>query len=120
MDTVGRNKKQVQEYIKNQLQEDQIKARKYQGNGKQRVLNMVDFYRNVKKAAVEFAKKNAKPDIIYASSVHPLALVAGIQLAKKFGVKCICEVRDLWPESIVPCLCCYWNPVLCDSVFQAD
>ena len=24
MDTVGRNKKQVQEYIKNQLQEDQI------------------------------------------------------------------------------------------------
>lgn len=78
-----------------------VKARKYQGNGKQRVLNMVDFYRNVKKAAVEFAKKNAKPDIIYASSVHPLALVAGIQLAKKFGVKCICEVRDLWPESIV-------------------
>ena len=24
MDTVGRNKKQIQEYIKNQLQEDQI------------------------------------------------------------------------------------------------
>ncbi len=78
-----------------------VKARPYQGNGKQRVLNMVDFYRNVKKAAKQYAKEYGTPDIIYASSVHPLTLVAGIQLAKCFGVKCICEVRDLWPESIV-------------------
>lgn len=78
-----------------------VKVRTYQGNGKQRVLNMVDFYRNVKKTAREYAKKHGKPDIIYASSVHPLTLIAGIQLAKYFGVKCVCEVRDLWPESIV-------------------
>ena len=78
-----------------------VKARLYQGNGKQRVLNMIDFYRNVKKTAKQYAKEHGTPDIIYASSVHPLTLVAGIQLAKHFGVKCICEVRDLWPESIV-------------------
>lgn len=78
-----------------------VKARTYVGNGKQRVLNMVDFYRNVKKTAKEYATKHGKPDVIYASSVHPLTLVAGIQLAKRFGVKCVCEVRDLWPESIV-------------------
>lgn len=78
-----------------------VKARTYQGNGKQRVLNMIDFYRNVKKTAKLYAKEHGTPDIIYASSVHPLTLVAGIQLAKHFGVKCICEVRDLWPESIV-------------------
>ena len=78
-----------------------VKARKYQGNGKQRVLNMIDFYFNVKKAAKQYAAKFGKPDIIVASSVHPLTMVAGIQLAKKFGVKCICEVRDLWPEAIV-------------------
>lgn len=78
-----------------------VKTRAYLGNGKQRVLNMVDFYRNVKKTAKEYAKKHGKPDVILASSVHPLTLVAGIQLAKHFGVKCICEVRDLWPESIV-------------------
>lgn len=78
-----------------------VKARAYTGNGKQRIFNMLDFYFNVKKAAKEYAAKNGKPDVIYASSVHPLTLVAGIQLAKKFGVKCICEVRDLWPESIV-------------------
>ena len=78
-----------------------VKSRAYLGNGKQRVLNMIDFYRNVKKAAKQYAKAHGAPDIIYASSVHPLTLVAGIQLAKHFGVKCICEVRDLWPESIV-------------------
>lgn len=78
-----------------------VKARKYKGNGKLRVLNMLDFYINVKKAAKQYAEKNGKPDIIIASSVHPLTMVAGIQLAKRFGVKCICEVRDLWPEAIV-------------------
>ena len=78
-----------------------VRARTYTGNGKQRVLNMIDFYRNVKTAAKEYAAQHGKPDVIYASSVHPLTLVAGIQLAKQFGVKCVCEVRDLWPESIV-------------------
>lgn len=78
-----------------------VRARTYTGNGKQRVLNMIDFYRNVKKAAKEYAAQHGKPDVIYASSVHPLTLVAGLQLAKQFGVKCVCEIRDLWPESIV-------------------
>lgn len=78
-----------------------VKVRPYTGNGKGRILNMIDFFRNVKKAAVKYAEENGKPDIILASSVHPLTCIAGIQLAKKFGVKCICEVRDLWPEAIV-------------------
>ena len=78
-----------------------VAARSYVGNGKQRIFNMADFYANVKKAALAYAAKNGKPDIIYASSVHPLTLVAGLHLAKKFGVECVCEVRDLWPESLV-------------------
>ena len=78
-----------------------IKTREYQNNGVQRVLNMADFYRGMLKTAKKYAKDKGLPDIIYASSVHPLTLVAGIKLAKKFGVKCISEVRDLWPESIV-------------------
>lgn len=78
-----------------------VRSRTYEGNGKQRVLNMIDFYFNVKKTAKQYAKKHGFPDVIYASSAHPLTLVAGIQLARYFGVKCICEVRDLWPESIV-------------------
>lgn len=78
-----------------------VKTSVYSGNGKKRVLNMYGFYKNVKKVAKEYAKKYGKPDIILASSVHPLTMVAGIKLAKHFGVKCICEVRDLWPEAIV-------------------
>ena len=78
-----------------------VKTRLYDNNGKQRILNMLDFWKNVKKAAKEYAKSHGKPDIILASSVHPFTLVAGIQLAKKYKVKCICEVRDLWPESFV-------------------
>ena len=78
-----------------------VKASLYGTNGVERIKNMLDFYRHVKKAAVEYAAQHGKPDIILASSVHPLTCVAGIQLAKKFGVKCICEVRDLWPEAII-------------------
>lgn len=77
-----------------------VKARTYTGNGKQRLLNVLDFYRNVKKVAKEYSAAHGKPDIIYASSVHPLTLVAGLSVAKRFGVECICEIRDLWPESL--------------------
>lgn len=78
-----------------------VRGRKYIGNGKQRILNMLDFYRNVKRVAKQYAKQVGPPDIIIASSVHPLTLIAGLQLAKQFKIKCICEVRDLWPESLV-------------------
>ncbi len=78
-----------------------VKSSLYVGNGVKRVLNMIGFYKNVKKAVKEYSKEHGVPDIIYASSVHPLTLVAGIQLAKHFGVKCICEARDLWPEALV-------------------
>ena len=78
-----------------------VRGRAYTGNGTQRVLNMIDFYRNVQTAAAEYAKAHGAPDVIYASSVHPLTLVAGIRLARRFGVPCISEARDLWPECIV-------------------
>ncbi len=70
------------------------------GNGIARVKNMVLFYRNLFPVAESYAKINGKPDVILASSAHPLTMVAGIQIAKKFKIPCICEVRDLWPEAI--------------------
>lgn len=69
-------------------------------NGFDRIKNMVLFYMNILKVAEQYAKLNGKPDVIIASSVHPLTMLAGIQVAKKFKVPCICEVRDLWPEAI--------------------
>lgn len=74
-----------------------ISTRKYNGNGLSRILNMFDFYRKLFKVTKHFEK----PDIIIASSVHPLTMIAGIKIAKKMGIPCICEVRDLWPESFV-------------------
>ena len=78
-----------------------LKTRDYPNNGIRRVLNMADFYRGLLKVAKQYAADKGPPDVIYASSVHPLTLVAGIKIAKYFGIKCISEVRDLWPESIV-------------------
>lgn len=78
-----------------------VKTSPYSGNGFHRVRNMFSFYKNLFPAAREYARQNGRPDIILASSVHPLTLVAGIKIARKFGVPCICEIRDLWPESFV-------------------
>jgi len=70
------------------------------GNGLDRVKNMGLFYWNLFSVAKTYAKEHEKPDVIIASSVHPLTMVAGIQIAKKMNVPCICEIRDLWPEAI--------------------
>lgn len=70
------------------------------GNGISRVKNMFLFYLNLFSVTREYAKKYGKPDIIIASSVHPLTMLAGIQIAKKMKIPCVCEVRDLWPEAI--------------------
>lgn len=77
-----------------------IKTTKESGNGFERVKNMVIFYKNLLLVGKKYAKKFGKPDVIIASSVHPLTMVAGIQIARKLNVPCICEVRDLWPEAI--------------------
>lgn len=78
-----------------------IKTPKYTGNGMQRIKNMIAFYRNLFPVTKDFVKESGKPDVILASSVHPLTLVAGIKIAKQLGVPCICEIRDLWPEALV-------------------
>lgn len=61
-----------------------------------RFLNYIDY---MKKASRLDDFKYA-PDIIIASSVHPLAWVAGYKLSKKYNAKFIVEVRDLWPLSM--------------------
>ena len=78
-----------------------VKTPQYKKNGISRINNMLSFYFHLFKVAKSFQKEHGKPDIILASSVHPLTLVAGIQIARKLNIPCICEVRDLWPESIV-------------------
>lgn len=78
-----------------------VKTPQYSGNGISRIKNMVTFFINVIRVSKKYLINHDRPDVILASSVHPLTLVAGIIIAKKFKIPCICEVRDLWPESIV-------------------
>ena len=73
-----------------------VRTDSYQGNGKKRIINMLQYYRRLFKVTKHFSK----PDVIIGSSVHPLACVAAIKLAKKHRCRCIAEIRDLWPESI--------------------
>jgi len=70
------------------------------GTGISRIKNMMAFYRGLFKTCRTYAQENGKPDIILASSPQPFAMVAGIQIARRYGIPCICEVRDLWPEAI--------------------
>lgn len=107
--TIHNSDENIGSYRKNKYSTDTIskipfifvKTPIYINNGKQRIKNMFTFYKNLFSTAKEFSEIYGKPDIIIASSVHPLTLIAGIKIAKKFGIPCICEVRDLWPESIV-------------------
>jgi glycosyltransferase involved in cell wall biosynthesis len=93
---------------------------KYMGNGLKRIKNMISFYKNLFSVSKLYAEKHGKPDVILASSVHPLTLVAGIKIAKKFGIPCICEVRDLWPESIVAYGALKKNSLIAKVLYQGE
>lgn len=77
-----------------------VKTKASIGNGIDRVMNMYLFYHNLLPVAIKYAQKYSKPDVIVASSVHPLTMMAGLKIAKKLNIPCICEIRDLWPEAI--------------------
>jgi len=74
-----------------------LKARNYEGNGLQRILNFFDYTLRL----FTQTKKFNKPDVILATSVHPLTCAAGILLAKKYRCKCVVEIADLWPLTLV-------------------
>ena len=61
-----------------------VKTVNYSGNGIQRINNMLMFAWNLFSIAKEYSRNFGKPDVILASSVHPLTLVAGIKIARKF------------------------------------
>lgn len=73
-----------------------VKTCKYGNSKKKRLISMFQYYFDV----LRIANALPKPDVIIGSSVHPLACIVANQLSKKFHCKSICEIRDLWPESI--------------------
>ncbi|OKY54621.1 glycosyltransferase, partial [Megasphaera cerevisiae] len=74
-----------------------VKTTKCYANGLSRIKNMFSYYFKI----LRVVPKVVTPDIIIARTPNPLACVAGIKLASKYGIACISDIVDLWPESIV-------------------
>lgn len=74
-----------------------INTREYKGNGKDRILGMLEYYRFMTKNY----KKYTKPDVIIGSAVHLLACVAGYKISRKIKARFVSEIRDLWPETLI-------------------
>lgn len=69
----------------------------YKGNGLSRIKNMYEFAWRLS----DVCKHLEKPDAIVSTSMPPMSCAAGVKLARKYGVKAIAEIADLWPESII-------------------
>lgn len=77
-----------------------IKTCNYFENGILRIKNMLEYSFRV----IFVPKKLGNiepPDIIYASSPHPLTWLSGYRLSRRYKCKYIAETRDLWPETLV-------------------
>lgn len=74
---------------------------RYQGNGLGRIINMFAFGWKVLRKHQDIAAQYGRPSMIIASSPHPYAFLSAWWLARKYNAKCIFEVRDIWPLSMV-------------------
>ena len=74
-----------------------INCTPYQGNGLKRVANILEFAYKLPKVL----NRLPKPDAIIATSFDPISCYAGVKYAKRCGIKCIAEIADLWPETLV-------------------
>lgn len=74
-----------------------VKTTSYNNNGYKRVINMLQYASRV----LSVTKQFGKPDLVFASSPHPLTWMAGSKIAKRSDAYFITETRDLWPETFV-------------------
>jgi len=72
-----------------------LRTTPYRKNNYKRILNMLSYLFRILIVAHDFSK----PEVIIGSSVHPFAVIAAWLLSKKYKVKFIFEVRDLWPQT---------------------
>ncbi|MDC0251929.1 glycosyltransferase family 4 protein [bacterium] len=88
-----------------------VSTRAYVGNGLDRMRNMHDFYRGLKRLFLGTALP--KPDLVIASSPHPFTFLFANWAKKKTGVAVVLEERDIWPRSLVELTGTpAWHPVV--------
>jgi len=76
-----------------------LRAPVYQGNGLGRIVNMLIF--SFRLLSQMPGRLLPRPDAIIGSSVHLFAVWSSNQLAKRFKVPFLFEVRDLWPQTLI-------------------
>ena len=69
----------------------------FRGNGASRVLNWLSY----SAAALGKGIVSSKPTVVYGSSPHLGAAVAGLLIARARRAAFVLEVRDLWPQILV-------------------
>ena len=74
-----------------------IRCRGYQGNGAARIINMCEFAAKLPRVCAKYPR----PDAIVSTSMPPMSCAMGVHLARKYHVRGIAEIADLWPETIV-------------------
>jgi glycosyltransferase involved in cell wall biosynthesis len=70
----------------------------YQRNDWRRVANMVVF---ALLAVLSGSLRGDRPHVVIGVSVHPLSALAGYVVSRIRGARFLCEITDLWPETLV-------------------
>ena len=88
-----------------------VSTRAYAGNGLDRMRNMHDFYRGLKR--IFLGTVLPTPDLVIASSPHPFAFLFANWARKRAGMAIVLEERDIWPRSLVELTGTpAWHPVV--------
>ena len=77
-----------------------LKTTAYKKNGIDRIINMISYMMRLFCVAKTISREFGAPELIIASSPHLLSLYAGIRIARRYKIPCLCEIRDLWPEAV--------------------
>jgi glycosyltransferase involved in cell wall biosynthesis len=73
-----------------------LKLPRYDGNGVRRAANIVAFAAQLRARSRALAD-GFRPDIVIASSTHPLDIYGARAAARRSGARLVFEVHDLWP-----------------------
>ncbi|MDX6561710.1 MAG: hypothetical protein QOD65_1524 [Gaiellales bacterium] len=73
-----------------------LRLPRYEGNGARRAANIVAFAAQLRARSRALAD-GFRPDVVIASSTHPLDIYGARAAARRCGARLVFEVHDLWP-----------------------
>jgi len=77
-----------------------LKTPEYHGNGIRRAVNMFAFEWQLQRHCGRLVR-DCSPEIVIASSPHPLIIFSCVRIARKAEARLVFEVRDIWPLTLL-------------------